>query len=205
MDVFLAAANTDMGKTVVTAAIAAACDGDVAVVKPVQTGWPPDDDAAWVASVSGATPHVLERFEARAGPATCARLEGRDLRLDDLVRRVEAVRADVRLCEPAGGFLSPLNEVASMADLAVALGWRVVISARPDLGTLGLTALVVEAVESRGLDLAGIVVSGYTGTFPEDDNLDRLGRIAPVLGVIPRLDDLTAVGTATRWTRKPPW
>jgi dethiobiotin synthetase len=214
MDLFVTAANTDMGKTVVTAAIAAACLGpddgggarpEVAVVKPVQTGSPPDDDAAFVTSATGATPYVFERFEPAVGPATCAVLEGRDLSVANLVRRTLAVHADVRLCEAAGGFLSPLTEDATMADLAIALGWPVVLAVRADLGTLGLTGLVVEAIRARDLPLVGLVVSDYTGAFPEDDNLERLSRIAPVLGVVPHLDDPTHVGSATNWHNPPPW
>lgn len=217
MDLFVSAASTEMGKTWVTAAIAAAClasghagdEGDaapeVAVVKPVQTGFPPDDDAALAASASGATPYVFETFEVAAGPATCAVLEGRSLSVTDLAERTRSVRADVRLCEAAGGFLSPLTEDATMADLAVDLGWPVVVAVRPDLGTLGLTGLVAEAVRARRLPLVGLVVSGYSGVFPEDDNVERLSRIAPVLGVVPKRADLSRAVAETEWRLPPPW
>lgn len=214
MDLFVSAASTEMGKTWVTAAIAAAClapghAGDaapeVAVVKPVQTGFPPDDDAALAASASGATPYVFETFEVAAGPATCAVLEGRSLSVTDLAERARAVRADVRLCEAAGGFLSPLTDDATMADLAVDLGWPVVVAVRPDLGTLGLTGLVAEAVRARRLPLVGLVVSGYSGAFPEDDNVERLGRIAPVLGIVPQRADVSRAVAEAEWRLPPPW
>lgn len=202
MDLFVASADTEAGKTVVTAALALALQPDVAVIKPVQTGCPPDDDAAVVAAITGAKPYVWERFGPPLGPATAAAIEGRRICVEDLAARTCAVSAGSRLCEQAGGFLSPLNDDSTMADLAVRLGWPVVLAARPTLGTLGVTALVIEAVRRRNLDLVGIVVSGYVGGFLEDDNLARLDRIAPVLAVIPQLADLAAqLGSSVDWQR----
>ena len=59
--------------------------------------------------------------------------------------------------------------------------------ARAGLGTLNHTALTVEAIRNRGLELLGIVI----GSWPADPdlasrcNLDDLATIAPVLGKLP--------------------
>lgn len=189
-DLFVCGTDTACGKTVVTAALALVLGpADVTVVKPVQTGSPPDDDAAWVASVAGCRTEVWARYREPLAPAVCAEREQRPLDVDDLVRRTLSVRAPHRVAEAAGGLLAPLTRDTTMADLAAAIGWPVVVAARAGLGTLNHTALTVEACARRRIDVVGIVVSGYRGGLVEDTNLDGLARIAPVLGVITWCDD----------------
>lgn len=184
-DLFVCGTDTACGKTVVTAALVLKLGAPTTtVIKPVQTGFPPDDDAAWVASVTGCRTFVWERFGDALAPAVCAEREGRPLDVDGLLRRTLAVRSPNRIAEAAGGLLAPLSGAATMADLAAGLGWPLVVATRPGLGTLNHTALTLEACAARGLDVAGLVVSGYRGGITEETNLERLGRLAPVLGVI---------------------
>lgn len=109
-DLFVCGTDTGCGKTVVTAALAAVLGApDVTVVKPVQTGCPPDDDAAWVASVTGCRTEVWARYREPLAPAVCAEREGRPLDVDDLIERTVAVRSRHRIVEAAGGLLAPLT------------------------------------------------------------------------------------------------
>jgi len=203
-DLFVCGTDTACGKTVVTAALALHLGPDrTTVVKPVQTGWPPDDDAEWVHDVTGARAVVLERFAEPLAPAVCAEREGRTLGVPDLAARTSSIEATHVLCEAAGGLLAPLAGDATMADLAAALAWPVVLAVRPALGTLNHTALTVEACERRGLDLLGLVVSGYTGGVTEETNLERLRRIAPVLGVVATCSDWTRLADCCDWTGGP--
>lgn len=189
-DLFVCGTDTACGKTVVTAALALALGpAETAVVKPVQTGCPPDDDAAWIASVTGCDTFVWTRYAEALAPAVCAERESRPVDVDDLVRQTLAVGSPKRLAEAAGGLLAPLSATATMADLAAGLGWPIVVATRPGLGTLNHTALTLEACERRGLDVAGVVVSGYRGGTTEETNLDRLASLGPLLGVIEWCDD----------------
>jgi dethiobiotin synthetase len=74
-----------------------------------------------------------------------------------------------------------------MADLAGRLGAALVVVTRPSLGTLNHTALTVEAARARGLAVEGLVVSGWPAEpgIIERTNLERLGDMAPVLGLLP--------------------
>lgn len=200
-DVFVCGTDTACGKTVVTAALALALGpAEVTVVKPVQTGWPPDDDAAWVASVTGCRTEVWERFREPLAPAVCAEREGRPVDVDLLVRRTLAVDSRHRVAEAAGGLLAPLTRTETMADLAAALGWPTLVAARPGLGTLNHTALTVEACATRGIEVAGIVVSGYRGGLVEDTNLEALGRIGPPVGVVDWCTDWSGLAACSRLT-----
>ncbi|MDV9193581.1 dethiobiotin synthase, partial [Streptomyces sp. SR27] len=80
--VVVSGTGTEIGKTVVTAAVAAvatAAGRSVAVLKPAQTGVGPDEagDAAEVVRLSGAVGHAeLGRFPEPLAPGTAARRAG---------------------------------------------------------------------------------------------------------------------------------
>jgi dethiobiotin synthetase len=191
--------GTGVGKTVVTAALAALASRagrSVAVVKPAQTGVAPSEpgDVEEVRRLAGvADVHELARFPAPLAPATAARLAGdapADLRRAAAhVRRLTA-DADVVLVEGAGGLLVRYDDSGStLADLAGWLDAPVVVVVRPDLGTLNHTALTLEALAGRGLALAGVVV----GSWPQRPDLACRTNVAdledlaagPLAGAVP--------------------
>jgi dethiobiotin synthetase len=169
--------GTEIGKTIVTAAVAAlaaARGGGVAVVKPAQTGMAPgeDGDLAVVSRLAGVRDtHEYARYPDPLSPAAAARLSGLPaLSLNQVaadVRKLSEDRALV-LVEGAGGLLVRYDEEgATLADLARDLGAPVLVVADPSLGTLNHTALTLESMASRGVDLAGVVL----GNWPEDPDL----------------------------------
>jgi dethiobiotin synthetase len=191
-DVLVTGTDTGVGKTWVTAALAAACTQGglrVAVLKAAQTG--PDDDAAWIAArVPGITVGTALRYEAAVAPAVAARLEGaREPSLEPIVAAARDLRAsaDGLIVEGSGGLLVPISESETFADLALALGLPLVIVARPGLGTLNHTALTVAVAQARGITVAGVIVCGTSAEpdIAERTNLTELRRIAPLLGALP--------------------
>jgi dethiobiotin synthetase len=169
--------GTGVGKTVVTAALAAlarARNADVAVVKPAQTGVGPDEpgDLAEVRRLTGVDDlHELARFPDPLSPAAAARLARRPpLVLRDAVRAIGNLAATRRLVlvEGAGGLLVRFDDDgATIADLARELAAPVLVVTRPGLGTLNETALTLEALAHRGLSLAGVVL----GSWPRQPDL----------------------------------
>lgn len=190
--------GTDVGKTVVTAAVTAlALDRGArcAVVKPGQTGVGDDEpgDLADVARLAGADDlHELVRYPDPLSPAAAARLSGRDP-LDlaaclDLLLRLDADH-DLVLVEGAGGLLVRFDEDGlTLADVARALRAPVLVVAAAGLGSLNATALTLEAVAHRGLELAGVVVGAWPAEpgLAERCNLRDLETLAarPLLGVL---------------------
>jgi dethiobiotin synthetase len=65
----------------------------------------------------------------------------------------------VVVVEGAGGWYVPLNEQHMMSDLAAALGLPVVLVVGLRLGCLNHAALSAEAIQARGLTLAGWVAN----------------------------------------------
>jgi len=93
--------------------------------------------------------------------------------------------------EGAGGLLVPATAELCMADLAARWELPLVVAARAALGTINHTLLTLEALERRGLALAGVVVSHAGGPLSDADaaNLEALRRaLGPrLVGEIPPL------------------
>jgi dethiobiotin synthetase len=169
--------GTGVGKTVVTAALAAlaaARGSSVAVVKPAQTGVGPDEpgDLDDVRRLAGVTDlHEFARLPDPLSPAAAARQAG--VPPPDLGVVAERVRSladdrDLVVVEGAGGLLVRYDDDgATLADLAHRLEAPVLVVVDPSLGTLNHTALTLEALAHRGLALAGVVI----GAWPVDPDL----------------------------------
>jgi dethiobiotin synthetase len=173
--------DTGVGKTVVTAAVAAlarARGASVAVVKPAQTGVSPGapGDLDEVRRLAGVTDlHEYARYSPALAPAAAARLSG--LAPPDLsacARRIKDLGRDLVIVEGAGGLLVRYDEDgATLADLAHDLHASVLLTVRSGLGTLNHTALTLEVMAARGITPAGIVI----GSWPYRPGLDDLCNV----------------------------
>lgn len=190
--------GTEVGKTIVTAAIAALAreaGTSVAVVKLAQTGIEPGDesDIDVVRRLSGVTDvHELARYPEPLAPATAARRAGvQATPVAELTAQVKALaNRDLVVVEGAGGLLVRFDAGGgTIADVAGDLDAPVVVVAAAGLGTLNSIALTTEALRNRDLRCLGVVV----GSWPDDPdlamqaNLDDIALYAhaPLLGVIP--------------------
>ena len=182
--------GTGVGKTIVTAAIAArarAAGQRVAVVKLAQTGVQPGEhsgpgsdtpDLETVTRLSGVTDtHELARFPDPLSPEAAARVSGLPpvdfARAAALITALEAAR-DLVLVEGAGGLLVRYDdEGATIADLAAALEAPALIVTAAGLGTLNHTALTLEALAARKIISTGIVI----GSWPDRPGLAELTNL----------------------------
>ncbi|HJT04566.1 MAG TPA: dethiobiotin synthase [Pseudonocardiaceae bacterium] len=192
--------STEVGKTVVTAAIAAvavASGRRVAVVKVTQTGvgagQPGDVEEVRRLVGSPLTCRELARYPEPLAPATAARRAGlapvtpamAASAIQDL-----AAGHDLVLLEGTGGLLVPLDGAGgTLADVAAATAAPVLVVVAAGLGTLNHTALTAEALRTRGLSCAGIVI----GAWPAEPDLAARCNLAdlpavtgvPLLGTLP--------------------
>ncbi|OBB00254.1 dethiobiotin synthase [Mycobacteriaceae bacterium 1482268.1] len=188
--------DTGVGKTVATAALAchARLAGlDVAVCKPVQTGFADgDDDLADVVRLSGVTElHSLARLPEPLAPAAAAQRVGTRLPTRDELGAM-VVDADrpgrLTLVEGAGGLLVQIaDDGMTLRDLAVDLGAPVLVVARAGLGTLNHVALTLEALATHNVSCSGLVI----GAWPNDPGIIEMGNrevlstMAPLRAVLP--------------------
>ncbi len=199
---FVTGTDTEVGKTVTTAALVVALRAQGRspyVVKPAQTGVLPDEpgDLDEVRRLAGAVPGLEgARLRQPLAPETAARVEGTPLpgiceQRDTILSA--AASHDV-LVEGAGGVLVALGESWNLLDLATMVvqagapvGFLVV--ARAGLGTLNHAALTVQAIQSRGHEALGVLI----GSWPEKPDLAAEQNLldlpiytgVPVLGRIP--------------------
>jgi dethiobiotin synthetase len=192
--------DTGVGKTVVAALLCRNRPG-CTYVKPVQTGLASDEpDVEVVARLAGCPTRQGPGFAEVLAPAVAAARAGTRVTRGDLLSAFTGL--DDAVGEGAGGLLVELGtDGTTLADLAADLTLKLVIVARPGLGTLNHTRLTCEAAWARGLYVQGIIVNRYPANpgVVERTNLDGLAAIAPVLAVIPELDlsDPTMLEAAT--------
>ncbi|MEV7521758.1 dethiobiotin synthase [Streptomyces sp. NPDC091371] len=192
--------GTEVGKTVVTSAIAAAAVAagrSVAVLKPAQTGVGPQEpgDAAEAVRLAGpcVTAVELARYPEPLAPDTAARRAGLPTlspqRIAEAARQL-SLSHDLVLVEGAGGLLVRFDEAGhTLADAARLLDAPVLVVAAAGLGTLNSTTLTAEALRARGLAGLGVVV----GSWPADPDLAARCNLAdlpassglPLLGAVP--------------------
>ncbi|HEY2765477.1 MAG TPA: dethiobiotin synthase [Pseudonocardiaceae bacterium] len=200
MIVVVTGTGTGVGKTVVTAAVAAlALDAGarVAVLKPAQTGVGPDEpgDVDEVRRLVGPalTCRELARFPDPLAPATAARRAGVAPVIPEGVAaatRELAADHDLVLVEGAGGLLVRFDDAGgTLAEAAGLLGAPVLVVAAAGLGTLNHTTLTVEALRTRGLCCAGVVVGCWPArpALAARCNLVDLPAVTgvPLLGALP--------------------
>ena len=180
--VLIAGTGTEVGKTYVTARLAAALRAqgiDVAVRKPVQSNTADDrqTDADLLASATGEDPLVVcpphRRYLLAMAPPMAADALGRPpFTISDLTAEITANAPDDALTfvESAGGVRSPLATDGDTVALAEALQPAlVVLVADAGLGTINAVHLSVDA-------LSGLRVVVFLNRFDPGNDLQRRNR-----------------------------
>lgn len=206
--VFVTGTGTDVGKTVVAAAIArtlAAEGRSVAVFKPAVTGFEEgvETDHALLRRAAASSQSDAEvapyRYDPPASPHLAAALAGE--RIDPEVLRGAAraagAGAEALVCEGVGGLMVPLAGEYLVRDLAVDLGLPLVVAASPGLGTINHTLLTLASARAAGLEVLAVVLTPWPEEPTEVEASNRetiaaLGRVRVL--ALPQLD-LAAPGT----------
>ena len=199
---FITGTDTGVGKTFVTCAFLQTLKQlgvDAIGMKPVAAGgeMSPDgllnDDVEALRSASGlaltSDDLCCYLLPEPVAPHIAALHEDIEIDLDVIRQRFDqlAELADVVLVEGVGGFLVPLGDSITTADLAVDLDLPVIMVVGMRLGCLNHALLTQEAITARRLTLVGWVANQIDPNMAEfEANVDALEeRIrAPLLGVI---------------------
>ena len=185
-DLFVVGTDTGIGKTHATAALLHALARShprVCGMKPiaaggVQTaaGFSNEDSIAHRAASTVRVPPALDNpilLPEPLSPHIAAARAGTPISLDTVLAAVAELRTrtDALVVEGAGGFLVPLSETQTGADLAVALGLPLVLVVGMRLGCLNHALLTAEAIRARGLVLAGWIANRVDPDFlcPEEN------------------------------------
>jgi dethiobiotin synthetase len=137
--------------------------------------------------------HELARFGDPLSPEAAARAAGKpplDLAAASVFIKQLGADADLVLVEGAGGLLVRYDPAGgTIADLAGMLDAPVLVVTTAGLGTLNHTALTLEALSTRRLAAAGVVIGAWPAEpgLAEWANLTDLAVIAgqPLAGALP--------------------
>ncbi|MCW1924336.1 dethiobiotin synthase [Luteolibacter arcticus] len=165
MSYFVTGTDTGAGKTRFSCLLVEAlrAEGiDAAGFKPVCCG--DRDDAVKLAAASGGL--ELDQvnpvwLKAAVAPLVAGMLENRPVDPAALLMATRDFLASHArgIVEGVGGWRVPLAEGYDMADFATDLGLPVIIVVGNRLGALNHTILTVDAIRSRGLEIAGLVIN----------------------------------------------
>ena len=175
--------DTDIGKTVFAAALAAALGARY--WKPVQAGTEPETDSQAVTRLAGVET-VPEAYVLKlaASPHQAAAAQGVTIDTDALNPPDGPV-----VIEGAGGLMVPLTRATLNIDVFARWGLPLVLCTRTSLGTINHTLLSVEAIRTRAIPLLGIAFIGDEIRESEGIIIEKSG--AKRLGRLPRLHPLT--------------
>jgi dethiobiotin synthetase len=194
--VFVTGTGTEVGKTVVAAAIArtrAAEGGKVAVFKPAVTGLEEErePDHALLRRAASSDQSDIEiapyLYGPPASPHLAAATAGEEIDPERLRQTADeaAKGADAVVCEGVGGLLVPLAPTYLVRDLAADLGYPLVVVAAPGLGTINHTLLTLESARAAGLEVAAVVLNPWPGNPGEIERSNR--ETIAALGDVPTL------------------
>lgn len=193
---YVTATGTEIGKTFVAAALlrAARQSGrSVHAIKPLMSGFSrsalDECDAGQLLAGCGRDVTAqtvdaicLHSFTEPLAPNVAARRAGVALDDDTLIewcRQRITDTHDLTLVEGAGGVLSPATDTMLQADLAARLKLPVILITADYLGTVSHTLSAIEALDSRGLQIAAAVVSEPAAGANPEAMAEELARWRP--------------------------
>lgn len=179
--IFITGTDTGIGKTVVTAALAAALrseDRNVGIWKPVQSGaslgsGATDAERLLQYTAINEQPETVATytFDAPLTPLLAAKQEGVTLKLQQLTAAGEQLlsRYESLLIEGAGGVAVPLTDDYLVADLIAELRIPAIIVARSGLGTINHTILTASYLRQRSIPVIGFIFNDGEAIDKHDD------------------------------------
>lgn len=220
---FVTGTDTDVGKSVVSflllkTMVDAGCRP--AYLKPLQTGCnspkDPEADALVIARRLGDTALVdpdrstLYCLPQPKAPWLAAIDAGKQINPDQLILKINNLKKGPAplIIEGAGGLMVPITKDFLMIDLMACLEIPVVLVARDGLGTINHTLLSLNALKSRGIEIAGVVLTAASlPPTPREmvaENklaIERFGRVN-VAGHIDRIENFNNVPLQAETTIK---
>lgn len=208
---FVTGTDTDAGKTFASCALLEAFNAlgkSTLGLKPVAAGateqaagWRNDDALALMTHASQKRSYeeinpVLYREP--ASPHIAAKLEGRRATVAQTLgycRGVLMSKPDIALIEGAGGWRVPLNQNEWLSQLAVELGFPVILVVPVRLGCINHAALTVEAIRRDRLSIAGWIANTMSPE-PMAHYAENIATLQRVIGV-PMLAELPFMPTAS--------
>ena len=180
MKIFITGISTDVGKTISSAIVVESLKADY--WKPIQAGDLENSDSQKVKClISNSTSTLFSnsyKLKTPASPHLAAKIDGVEIKVS-VIKAPETKNNLV--IEGAGGLFVPLNDHDCIIDI-IKPEYKIILVSRHYLGSINHTILSIEALKSRGLEVAGIIYSGKEdeateGIIALKYNIPMIGRI----------------------------
>ena len=177
---FITGIGTDVGKTVVSAILVEALKADY--WKPVQAGdldfTDTDRVRNWISNDTSVFHKTSYALNTPMSPHAAAEIDNVYI---DLGNIKDPYTTRDLVIEGAGGLLVPLNNEQTILDL-IREDYQVIVVSRNYLGSINHTLLTLEALKSRGLEVAGLIFNGEKvpsteSIIAQQSGVKVLGRI----------------------------
>lgn len=203
--VFITGTDTEVGKTRISVALIELLQqqgGIVAGMKPVASGCERtaqglrNDDALQLSQQANIElPYDLINpyaFEPAIAPHIAAKQAGIEIDLAKIKENFTQIKrqSDAVVVEGAGGWLVPLNNTRTMADLAHSLDLPVILVVSIKLGCINHALLTAKAIEDAGLKLQGWIANQIEPSAQAEEIISTLQQTinAPCIGRVPQLE-----------------
>jgi dethiobiotin synthetase len=179
--IFVTGIGTDVGKTVASAILTEVLEADY--WKPVQAGDLDNSDSIKVQKLISNSKSVIHsegiKLSEPISPHAAAEIDNVEIKLGDF--KLPEIENNI-IIEGAGGLMVPLNNKDLIIDLIQHLKAEVVLVSQNYLGSINHTILSIDALNSRGLRVTGIIFNGDENAETENyilnySGLNCLGRI----------------------------
>jgi dethiobiotin synthetase len=205
--IFVTGTDTEVGKTRVSVGIIhklVAQGYKVAAMKPIASGCEVtadglrnEDALALMAASNVDLPYELVNpyaFKPAIAPHIAAQQVGVDIDFEIIQKNYDLIQqqADLVVVEGAGGWLVPLNNTTTMADLAKQLKLDVVLVVGIRLGCINHALLTATAIQQSGLEFKGWVANDLESSLQLNEMLATLKQHIqePNMGMVPQLSPL---------------
>jgi dethiobiotin synthetase len=205
--IFVTGTDTEVGKTRISVGIIhklVAQGYKVAAMKPIASGCEVtvdglrnEDALALMAASNVDLPYELVNpyaFKPAIAPHIAAQQVGVDIDFEIIQKNYDLIQqqADLVVVEGAGGWLVPLNNTTTMADLAKQLKLDVMLVVGIRLGCINHALLTATAIQQSGLEFKGWVANDLESSLQLNEMLATLKQHIqePNMGMVPQLSPL---------------
>ncbi|MFA5626500.1 MAG: dethiobiotin synthase [Thiohalomonadaceae bacterium] len=207
--IFITGTDTNVGKTWASLGLMAALQAQglsVLGMKPIASGCQASIDGlhnndALLLQQQGSQSidyHIINpyAYAPAIAPHLAAEQRGERIKLSHIQHHYQTLAelADVVVVEGAGGWLVPINDQETMADIARQLELEVILVVGLRLGCINHALLSAEAIRNRGIKLTGWLANTMdlrTSKLPQNILAIQQRIKVPLLGVIPYLQELS--------------
>jgi len=203
--VFITGTDTEIGKTVVSAAIIHTLQEkniSCGVMKPIQCG---GDDIQILKEVSqiNEPPSLINpySFSKPFSPHLASKLEKRKIDLEKIYRSYLTLKEkyQVLVVEGAGGLLVPISKDLFMVDLIKRLNIGIIIVVGLRVGAINHSLLTIEIAKKYGLEIIGLIFNQNQqeiSPISKEDSPLIISKLSQtkILGMIPYLEVLEKKG-----------